>query len=96
VLAIGEGPSEGTRSLAEILETPGDVSGLDHRTAGTSASDVVTVCWTSGTEAEPKGVPRTHDLWTAIAYGTTDGAGLGDGDVLLTPFPLVKCRARRM
>ncbi|HET9722719.1 MAG TPA: class I adenylate-forming enzyme family protein [Actinomycetota bacterium] len=89
VLAIGEGPREGTRSLAEILETPGDVSGLDHRTAGTNASDVVTVCWTSGTEAEPKGVPRTHDLWTAIAYGTTDGAGLRDGDVLLTPFPLV-------
>ncbi|MFM8944855.1 MAG: class I adenylate-forming enzyme family protein, partial [Actinomycetota bacterium] len=51
--------------------------------------DVVTICWTSGTEAEPKGVPRTHDLWTAIAYATTDAAKLRDGDVLLCPFPIV-------
>jgi acyl-CoA synthetase (AMP-forming)/AMP-acid ligase II len=34
-------------------------------------------------------VPRSHDLWTAIAIATVDGAGLRDGDVLLTPFPLV-------
>ncbi len=89
VLALGDGPREGTRSLAQILEAPADTSDLDARTASTTARDVITVCWTSGTEAEPKGVPRTHDLWTAIAYGTTDGAELRDGDVLLTPFPLV-------
>ncbi|MGZ8566702.1 MAG: class I adenylate-forming enzyme family protein [Actinomycetota bacterium] len=56
---------------------------------GVSAEEVLTVCWTSGTEAEPKGVPRSHDLWTAIAVATVDGAQLRDGDVLLTPFPLV-------
>jgi non-ribosomal peptide synthetase component E (peptide arylation enzyme) len=89
ILALTSEPREGVRSLTEILETPADTEGLDERTAATSAADVVTICWTSGTEAEPKGVPRTHDLWTAIAYATTDAAELHDGDVLLTPFPLV-------
>ena len=32
-----------------------------------SANDVFTICWTSGTVAEPKGVPRSHNLWIAIA-----------------------------
>jgi acyl-CoA synthetase (AMP-forming)/AMP-acid ligase II len=89
VLALAPEPRPGTRSLTEILETPVDTTGLEALTAATDASDVLTVCWTSGTEAEPKGVPRTHDMWTAIAYATTDGAELREGDVLLTPFPLV-------
>jgi len=89
VFAISREPREGTRSLTGILEEPTETTGLDELTGATRASDVLTVCWTSGTEAEPKGVPRTHDLWTAIAWATTDGAQLRDGDVLLTPFPLV-------
>jgi len=89
VFALSPEALEGTRPLSGILETPADTSGLDARTAEVSASDVFTVCWTSGTETEPKGVPRTHDLWTAIAYATTDAAELHEGDVLLTPFPLV-------
>ena len=55
----------------------------------TTANDILTICWTSGTEAEPKGVPRSHNHWLAIGWGTTDGARLGDGDVLLNPFPMV-------
>jgi acyl-CoA synthetase (AMP-forming)/AMP-acid ligase II len=89
VIALSAELRDGTLSLTEILETPADTSGLDELTGKVDASDIFTVCWTSGTEAEPKGVPRTHDLWTAIAYATTDAAELGDGDVLLTPFPLV-------
>ncbi len=88
VFALGDADGA-DRRLSEILEEEADTSGLDDLTAHTDAGDVVTVCWTSGTEAEPKGVPRTHDLWTAIAYATTDGARLRPGDVLLCPFPLV-------
>jgi acyl-CoA synthetase (AMP-forming)/AMP-acid ligase II len=55
----------------------------------TTANDILTICWTSGTEAEPKGVPRSHNHWIAIGWGTTDGARLADGDVLLNPFPMV-------
>ena len=57
--------------------------------APSSANDILTICWTSGTEAEPKGVPRSHNHWISIGYGTTDGARLTDGDVLLNPFPMV-------
>ncbi|MCA1553009.1 MAG: acyl--CoA ligase [Chloroflexi bacterium] len=47
------------------------------------------ICWTSGTEAEPKGVPRSHNLWLTSAYTTVDGAELSDGAILLNPFPMV-------
>ena len=52
-------------------------------------ADAVTLCWTSGTESTPKGVPRTHHDWIAIARATVDGVALGPGDVLLNPFPMV-------
>ena len=35
------------------------------KAAQVTADDVVTICWTSGTEAEPKGVPRSHN---AVSY----------------------------
>ena len=80
----------GVHSLADILASGAvDAGALGAAAAAPSAADVFTICWTSGTEAEPKGVPRTHDLWTAIAYATTDAAKLQDGDVLLCPFPIV-------
>lgn len=53
------------------------------------ANDIMTVCWTSGTTGAPKGVPRTHNQWLAIAPATYEGAELRDGDVLLNPFPFV-------
>ena len=56
--------------------------------AGT-AFEVLTICWTSGTEARPKGVPRNHAQW--IANGEACGE-LGDvrrGDSILNPFPMI-------
>lgn len=81
----------GVRPLADVLAAEADGAALDaHASAhAVDANDTWTVCWTSGTETEPKGVPRSHNMWIAIAYGTTDGAGLRDGDVLLNPFPMV-------
>jgi len=32
-----------------------------------SANDVFTLAWTSGTEADPKGVPRSHNHGIAIS-----------------------------
>lgn len=54
-----------------------------------TVNDRVTVCWTSGTEAAPKGVPRCHGDWLAIAGGVQDGLGLGPDSVVLNPFPMV-------
>lgn len=57
------------------------------------ADDVLTICWTSGTEGVPKGVPRSHNHWTAISWAHYEGAGLREGDRLLNPFPLVNMGA---
>lgn len=54
-----------------------------------NANEIFTICWTSGTESMPKGVPRSHNDWIAIAYATVDGAELRESDNLLNPFPLV-------
>lgn len=82
---------EGTVELRTLLDGDIDREALAaHRAAhAISADEVFTVCWTSGTEADPKGVPRSHNLWISIAYATVDGAGLEPGDALLCPFPLV-------
>ena len=61
--------------------------------AAVSADDVLTVCWTSGTEGRPKGVPRSHNHWLAISWAHYEGAQLREGDRLLNPFPLVNMAA---
>ena len=52
-------------------------------------NDCVTLCWTSGTEGVPKGVPRAHGDWQAIALGTIETPKITSEDVLLNPFPMV-------
>ncbi|WP_448382234.1 AMP-binding protein [Desulfosoma sp.] len=52
------------------------------------ADDIFTLCWTSGTEAQPKGCPLSHNNWrcqAAIALAS----GMEPGDVMLTAGPLV-------
>ena len=51
--------------------------------------EVLTICWTSGTEARPKGVPRDHNHWILNADMVIEGTGMVADDVLLNPFPLV-------
>ena len=52
-------------------------------------NDAVTICWTSGTESEPKGVPRCHMDWLAVGVATTEAPRVTVEDVLLNPFPMV-------
>jgi acyl-CoA synthetase (AMP-forming)/AMP-acid ligase II len=61
--------------------------------AAVDADDILTICWTSGTEGRPKGVPRSHNHWLAISWAHYEGAQLRDGDRLLNPFPLVNMAA---
>ena len=61
--------------------------------ASVSADDIATICWTSGTEGMPKGVPRSHNHWLAISHAHFEGAGIRRGDILLNPFPLINMAA---
>ncbi|WFL76312.1 class I adenylate-forming enzyme family protein [Altererythrobacter arenosus] len=70
------------QAKAELLRDYIDKTKVD-------ADDIFTICWTSGTTGMPKGVPRSHNHWIAIAPGTYQPSGLREGDVLLNPFPLI-------
>ena len=95
VIALGEDLPDGVLSLTALLSSPRDDKPLNDYLAKTpiTANDITTICWTSGTEAEPKGVPRSHNLWIAIAYASVDGCELDPGCNLLNPFPLVNMAA---
>ena len=56
---------------------------------GLTAHDVLTICWTSGTEASPKGVPRNHNEWMIVGQSVVDAGQLQTGARLLIPFPFV-------
>jgi acyl-CoA synthetase (AMP-forming)/AMP-acid ligase II len=91
IIAVGENLPSGVLSLRRILSESHDKQRLNaYVKANTiNANDIFTICWTSGTESDPKGVPRSHNLWLAIAYTTVDGAQLEAGSSLLNPFPMV-------
>ena len=76
--AIGELTAEDEGALADALEM-----------SPVTADDLVTICWTSGTEADPKGVPRNHNEWIIMGQGCAAGAKLQPGERLLNPFPMV-------
>jgi acyl-CoA synthetase (AMP-forming)/AMP-acid ligase II len=97
VIGIGEAVPEGVLGLADLMSAHRHEAALrehleskDHQV---SANDVLTVCWTSGTEGDPKGVPRSHNHWIWIAGATVDGCELHPGCHLLNPFPLVNMAA---
>ncbi|MDA8335909.1 MAG: class I adenylate-forming enzyme family protein [Peptococcaceae bacterium] len=53
------------------------------------SNDVFTVCWTSGTEADPKGCPLSHNNWIYLSDIVKKAAGLRENDVHLCLPPLV-------
>jgi acyl-CoA synthetase (AMP-forming)/AMP-acid ligase II len=94
VLSFGESVEAPSVDAAAQMARPldeGARAALDaaEREAGVTANDVFTICWTSGTEASPKGVPRSHNEWLIVAPSIIEAAGIGPGARLLNPFPLV-------
>lgn len=85
---IGQGSDlpEGVLSLDDMMNAP--LTGQAPH-ANVSANDIFTICWTSGTETEPKGVPRSHNHWIWIAYASVDGCEFEQGHSLLNPFPMI-------
>ena len=95
VFCFGDDTPEDAISLTLSADAPAAdteykayVDGLD-----ISANDIFTICWTSGTTGQPKGVPRSHNMWMASSIGSHDAALLQDNEILLNPFPLVNMAA---
>ena len=93
VFVLGETCPTGALDLEPLMD---GVTGKQHRMAvkaakdaRITADDVFTICWTSGTEAQPKGVPRSHNEWIIMGAGVVDAADLEPGARLLNPFPMV-------
>lgn len=80
---------EGALSLPSLMAAAG---GFD-APSDLDAAEALTICWTSGTEAMPKGVPRHHDHWVVNGEALVEAAELGEGDTILNPFPLINIAA---
>lgn len=77
--------------LSRLLKSSNDKAILDDYLAKTpiTADDVFTICFTSGTEAEPKGVPRSSNEWLGIGSYCHQGCAVYPGYNILNPFPLI-------
>ena len=91
VLCLNDDTVPGATGFTAAAVSPTARARLREHVAGLrlDADDIATVCWTSGTEGMPKGVPRSHNHWIAISYGHWRGAGIRRGERLLNPFPLI-------
>ncbi len=73
--------------LERIIENEADTSDLDGKQSG--PNEVFTICWTSGTEAEPKGVPHTHNEWITISRIPVEGCQMAPGYNIHGSFPVI-------
>tara|TARA_B100000678_G_scaffold211042_1_gene178630 strand:+ start:3476 stop:5167 length:1692 start_codon:yes stop_codon:yes gene_type:complete len=89
LLMFGDAPGSAT-SLNNAMQDA-DRSALSSYCEDTlvSAGEVLTICWTSGTESQPKGVPRNHNHWVLNGDVMVEATGMVSGDTILNPFPLV-------
>lgn len=91
VFAFGDDVPEGVLPLDGVEPDANQRAAAAAHIAATPqcADDVFTICWTSGTTGQPKGVPRTHNMWLTSAWTSYDCVRFRKGDVFLNPFPLV-------
>jgi acyl-CoA synthetase (AMP-forming)/AMP-acid ligase II len=91
ILVYGDDVPEGAISLEEQMNKDYDRLVLEEyiQKNEVTANDVFTICWTSGTEGTPKGVPRNHNEWLMVGIAMMDAATLNPGCNILNPFPLV-------
>ncbi len=91
VVSLGDEAPDGAHVLQQL--TAKAPAGPFPAPADLDAAEALTVCWTSGTEARPKGVPRHHDHWVVNGEALVEAAGLRPGDTILNPFPLINIAA---
>jgi len=84
-----EGATQIEQLLAKVKQSELAAAQRAEQEANVSADDIFTICWTSGTEARPKGVPRSHNEWIIMGEGVVHAGDIENGDNLLNPFPMV-------
>ncbi|MBR9986614.1 MAG: acyl--CoA ligase [Desulfosarcina sp.] len=84
---IGSDPQADGRQMEEILQGEADVSELEGKQSG--PNEVFTICWTSGTEASPKGVPHTHNEWLNLGRVVVEGTQIEKGCNIHGSFPVI-------
>lgn len=88
VLALGE--ADGATDLRALAHEADPGRAEDYAAKHpVAAGEVLTICWTSGTEARPKGVPRDHNHWVLNGRLVAEAGDMRAGETLLNPFPLV-------
>ncbi|MVU80928.1 AMP-binding protein [Nocardia sp. ET3-3] len=89
-VAMSDGPSGSRAAIGDEVDAEARERVRAYASELTvTVNDRVTICWTSGTEAGPKGVPRCHGDWLAVAGGVQDGLAVSPESVVLNPFPMV-------
>lgn len=83
--ASGAGLPDGARDLATAMAGTG--TPLTGRNG--DPDSLFSICWTSGTEGQPKAVPKTHSNWLCSSASASEASRLEEGDALLVPFPFV-------
>lgn len=74
-------------NLEDIFDNETDTTDLDGKQSG--PNEVFSICWTSGTEAAPKGVPHTHNEWLNIGRVVTEGCQMTTGFNIHGSFPVI-------
>jgi acyl-CoA synthetase (AMP-forming)/AMP-acid ligase II len=74
------------RDVAALAATPAPPT-IAYPTV--DANDVFTLCWTSGTEAQPKGCPLSHNNWIFQGQSFRRATNLRDNCRILGPAPIV-------
>ena len=91
VLCFGDDVPSGAisldRAMAECTDTAAAQAYAD--SAGVTANDIFTLTWTSGTESNPKGVPRSANDWMIAGQSVAAAPALKPGQRSLNPFPMV-------
>ncbi|MFH2132358.1 MAG: class I adenylate-forming enzyme family protein [bacterium] len=91
VILAGTKLDNSAHSLETMMsDDPGTADWKDRLTGKEPGpNDIFTICWTSGTEADPKGVPRTHNHWISIAKLVVEGVLLKNGHNIHGTFPVI-------
>ncbi len=91
LILAGPNKDQNEFSLEDMLTTenrePVPENYFDEKASG--PNEIFTICWTSGTEADPKGVPRTHNHWISIAKVVVEGCIVKEGDNIHGSFPVI-------